>query len=1453
MLASQKATTPTMVDIGNVKPSPSLELTVSTSSDCTDNAEVKTGVVQESNPSMELACQLVHKLLDQVAWNDAPPSNEEFSRKVASKVTPASKSPVAAISRQRHVRPPMPASDNKSLATTNTTTSQDPSDLWNAQYQVRCNPAEQKLGNVALATLCARTLETVGKSSVPTREASERKIPSPAAMNKVLSPRHSSSPKTSNWLRRRGRKNSPLAAKLGLTSPSSQVGGGEDRDHINTSPSSLADNEECEPTTSRLQMFGSEYARYLSTTALAPKETITNVRPSTSSLPRGIHLRRREVRTSKNLEDTDVPILTGAITDLIITHGEELPPKGYYRISQSGNGEAFAFALKDRKTPVYINVKKEANWDRAAQRPCLTALAIIFPERKEFVPPGFSVVRRHQCVPTENNSSPADLNFGGEPVYLCFRRSREGNPITGIIPLQPSKREPIPEGYTVLERTPRNFVATINTAGAPVFLAFRQRLANLEPLRPLPLVLSVHKNVSSTRKLNAYYCTGGTIVESKVGRFHIMDRSTHSLLSPSSVRNRLSLIEISRRKALNSITDLPSGLENTYSSSTNVNGSRPPRSSSELLTSSLLLAHGLGTHGSKSVVSDLERMSSAGDFESASSSFASSFDGHQSVIAHGEKFNVSFSATSIASDDDSNGTSLVPLAVASISSNNDGELERCLDALSFIPVVSTGVNGKDPRGMLHFQSKVAILTPVLTACYTRHGGSALIAVEGLTSLLRGDFFVTDVNLEQDSSSRLTLLDISVQVVCDVATMGAQETHLQTCVEFVDAAVRCGCGHLNTRTVGYVLRFYLFVFYFGASTPTQGSYPVWGTKQGIDEYMLADPRTSKSLYLPGGAPQMAALSLKDLISFSIDRLRSLAIPHGSVSRLSTVVESPPNNFLDNLLSELVDNSVNRVDIANYTQLAVHQIHRSGGSELFWYDMMNSCGMGLFGSDKTLKEDCRNMYTLCFAILANLVKVASSKVRKGKQSQDIPRDVASKLLSLELLHFFLEKWGYQQDSSQVRGSSSGSRSVSTFAFCVRRLVVPCLIFNTKEALEDSRIYRRVLRIFGVLWCLPVYRNNMKLEIGILFEHFVLKILQLGPQFASKANKSKGFSPSLLEQQIDLMKELKTWFSGDSRDLLELYINFDTDTSSQVVSGPIELLSGIQWNLFQRLNASLCSIVEQCGEFIGNQIEHSQSMSSTKGEAERAEPEEGESDVILQAAAQRLRKSALEAIAQLVKSLAQSAAKSAGPKFSTLLETWTIRNEPSHLDMEDGASVTSGTSAESQKDHDSEGEENEVPGLESPRPLIDRHSIVGYWQRAIVTERQRPPPEPVLKVEIANNNAASRQGSSPVYSRIARVPDGEVASGKIDHLGIAFDIAEKKGLKKAIDYLIACNVLTPSPRDIASFLRIHKADLSKTALGRYLGEGGLNRSETEYWNFLRFNYIRAISFAGLNVEQG
>lgn len=1267
------------------------------------------------SPSIELGSNLVHKLLVQLTKNDSPPSNI------------------------RNAEPGQLSSQRVSL-----------SDIEAASIDASSSDSQVNLkqqGHVALAKLCTHTLDRIGEQSHRATKSNSTKSMTQKHHADTTSTIVNEKSHSFRWIKKKSKNNSRRASGVDLDFR-------EGRD----APETYSTSKE----SVRLQLFGSEYARYLSTTALAPKHNSNQT--SKRAFSRGIRKNGIQI-----IEDADTQVLTGPITDILITQRDEKPPKGYYRISQSPSGEPFFFG--DKKSTLFLCVKKERNWDRAAQRPCVTAVSIIFPERKEFVPPGFSIVGSLQSDSSSLSRPRVNVNIGGkEPAYLCFRRSREGNPLTGLLPLFPSSRESIPEGYTVLERTPRNFVASVCAANVPIFLAYRQRLANLELLRPAPLVKSVLHSDSNITRLESYYCTGGTVVASRVGRFHIMDRSTHSLLSPSSINHRLALIEMSRRKVLSSFQEYSNVFGEKYSYSD---------------TSSVRSASKNGTLSS-SGMSDIDRLSSAGDFESV----ALSSDVDRSI-------------TSVSQHSRS---STEPLKRSITSSKSKKDLERSMEAMNFIPNISSGSRKSYPKYTAIFEARVSILVPVLTSCYTRHGGSSFLSITGLTHLLRRDFYEDDIDMSQDPSTQTTLLDLSIQVVCDVATMGAQETQLHSCVEFVEEAVKYGCGYLSTRTLGYVLRFFLFVFYFGISSPTGN----WGVMGASDQYLLEDARFNKTnLALPGGAPQSAILSLKDLIIFIIARLRSQVHVDHCLCRDATAIEKnegccPHFSLIDNLVNEVVDNSVFRVDIANFTELAMHQIVRSGGSELFWYEMINLCDSSLFGNDSALREETRYMYSISFAFLANCVKMASSKVRRNSKSEGFPRDVANKLMSLEMLKFFLQKWETGMDLQEI----PGSHSVASFAFCIRRLVVPCLLANTKDALADPRIFRRVIQVVGVLWRSPFYRKHMKLEIGILFDHFVLKLLKLGPQILFRSD-DRNDTTYVFAQQLELMKELKNWFNVNTERLLELYLNFDTDYWTRQVRRAEDLLPGLQWKTSEQLCSFLCNLAEECTEFLGDKIKESQSPSAAnKPENSSNQGYEGMSVVSLaRESARRLRQGALDAISQIVKVLMMSTCAALGEEISTMIEAW-------HCGQEYGAN---------NRTHFGE------VGNSRPASAL----VVGYWK----------------KMGVAKN-----MQNESIYSECKLPLDSHVdVSERKKNINVAFSISREKGLAKAIEYLIACNVLTASPREIASFLRIHCEDLDPAALGRYLGEGGSDRSETDFWNQIRFSFIRAISFVRMTIDEG
>ena len=768
----------------------------------------------------------------------------------------------------------------------------------------------------------------------------------------------------------------------------------------------------------RTVMFGSEYARILSSSSpLSPsnnngqqrsnnarrmkqsiKARFTSSASSSSSTNNNNNNNNKDNNKDSvesggrnslmiSLDDCPIAVATAAITDVIITSGTSvLPPKGYYR----------AFPIGKKKDELlYVNVKKEPNWDRAVQRPCVTAICVIYPDRNEFVPPGFSVVRYYEPNDSDDNkiadnsnsnnntnsggslASPANVNpsSSGERVYLCYRRSREGNPLTGLTCLQPSKGDVIPEGYTVLEKTPRNFLADMTAnSDLPLFLAYRQRLENLECLRPLPLVLSVlqSKQDLCRKELKAYYCTGGTVVASDVGRLHIMDRSTHNILSSSSAQSRLNLIQMAREGSSGSGTAVPSWITNTSSHSS---------LSSQIKEKSEGSTHSFGS-------------------EDPTSFFASSSFGDANSVES------SPSQRSVAS---SLGTPNSKLN-SPLLRQFDDTVQTSLDTMHFIPSIECA-NSIMAESVL--QSRIAIISPILTACYTSQGGSALVAVEGLTKLLNDtDFFaqdVADANNVIGASSRLTLIDLAVQVVCDVATTTSRETYFRSCVDFVSDAVRYADGRLNDRTTGFIMRFYLFVYYFGASVPTSG----WPFIR--DDYLLSDEIGDSivGVYLPGGAPQAAAIALREFVSIMLASTGTEKEEEDGDDKSGPSNTEDETNSVESqsrvITSNSAEDAIDRVDLANYIQLALYQIHRSGGSELFWHDMINQCGMGLFGSNEPSNQVALHANIISFAILASFVKIAAGKVRIiSKNADPVPRDVASKLLSLELLFHFIKMW-------------------------------------------------------------------------------------------------------------------------------------------------------------------------------------------------------------------------------------------------------------------------------------------------------------------------------------------------------------------------------------------------------------------------------------------------------------
>ena len=1324
-------------------------------------------------------------------------NNNDVASVTASEPSMSSSSAgVDRLPRPKQLRfPPRPPSDNAALSPRSSfsnssfSSKQDMSSLAITYSSSACfTIGSELMGTSALADLCSQTVESISRNS-NNHFSSESNLEQP-----LLQHHHSSDKQkdgtSANFLWGDTDINNMDSFSFEVEDEGESASKKKNSSLTNTPKGKKA--EQTPPPAAaeaakqrRTVMFGSEYARILSSSSpLSPSsnngQRSNNARRVKQSIKARFKSSGKESVESGgsnglilSLDDCPNAVATAAITDVVITSGSNmLPPKGYYR----------AFPIGKKKDELlYVNVKKEPNWDRAVQRPCVTAICVIYPDRNEFVPPGFSVVRYYQPIDDKsadnsNLASPANVNpsNSGERVYLCYRRSREGNPLTGLTCLQPSKGDVIPEGYTVLEKTPRNFLADMTAnSDQPLFLAYRQRLENLECLRPLPLVLSVlqSKQDFGRKELKAYYCTGGTVVTSDVGKLHIMDRSTHNILSSSSAQSRLNLIQMAREGSSGSGTAVPSWISSTSTHSSLKNKSEDSIHSFDL------------REDPTSLFADVDSIGSSPSQRSAAS-----------ACTPNSKIN------------------------SPLYRQFDDTVQTSLDTMHFIPSIECA-NPSIPGPIL--QSRIAILSPILTACYTSQGGSALVAVEGLTKLLNDtDFFAQDVAVANnivEASSRLTLIDLAVQVVCDVTTTTSRETYFRSCVDFVSDAVRYADGRLNDRTTGFIMRFYLFVYYFGASVPTSG----WPFHRGSD-YLLSDDVGDSivGVYLPGGAPQAAAIALREFVSIMLANIRTVKEPEGYF------LLEDPNNTEDEdpeKAQEIMNSSksaesvIDKVDLANYTQLAMYQIHRSGGSELFWHDMINQCGVGLFGSNDPSNQKAVHANIISFAILASFIKIASGKVRIiSKDADPVPRDVASKLLSLELLFHFIKMWHTAACPEDLFGSNMNStKATATMIYLIRRMVVPTMLSNTAASIEDCRVYQRVLRITSHLWCNPYYRRKMKVDLAILIEHFVLKILCLGPQIhPSKGSFDdgniptvSGEMPSLLNQQVAVLEELKVWFSNPNT-ALDLYVNYDS---------PEEMLPSAYCKLLNKLIEALCTLGEKCATIVSDHGRFASFSASPKKSA----PLRKDNDMVqVREAALKMRNMCFDVIAKIVKSM---------------------------MDCSENIPQNQHQLLHSQSDSFDIGQSfsNEMSPPLAMLGATEDENIVDYWHESIEKRKASLQPTVTTPSEETSQSAASSL-------ELKQSKSGESRSEKPESLETAFELISRKGMKKGIDYLIAKNLLTRSPKHVSSFLRVHQSSIDPVILGEYLGEGGIDGIDKDYWNLIRFYYVRAVSFVGMNIEK-
>ena len=179
---------------------------------------------------------------------------------------------------------------------------------------------------------------------------------------------------------------------------------------------------------------------------------------------------------NRDYENVILPeILSAPITDICVIQRGDAVPTGFYKISLTPSGKKANLNTGSGGNALFLCFKKDPTRETSP----ITALVVIFPDRGEFILPGFFAVRR--------SGTACNINAGtaSERVFLCYKKEKCGNPIYDIQPFFANRADDVPnKGFLIIEKSPRNIEADLNvgTGGAKIFLSYRQTLSKLQCL-----------------------------------------------------------------------------------------------------------------------------------------------------------------------------------------------------------------------------------------------------------------------------------------------------------------------------------------------------------------------------------------------------------------------------------------------------------------------------------------------------------------------------------------------------------------------------------------------------------------------------------------------------------------------------------------------------------------------------------------------------------------------------------------------------------------------------------------------------------------------------------------------------------------------------------------------------------------------------------------------------------
>ena len=1062
---------------------------------------------------------------------------------------------------------------------------------------------------------------------------------------------------------------------------------------------------------------------------------------------------------------TDQDILSAPICDIcIVLRGDAVPP-GYHRLAKTPKNKKANLNTGSGGTQLFLCILKDTKGDSSL----LTTVCVIFPDRNEFVPPGFQVVKR--------DNSPCNLNSGtsAERIFLCYKKDKHGNPLTDLQIILPGKGEELPKNFNLVDKSPSGRAANLNagTGGGSIFLCYRQifpRLSCLGNASEAPAAVSSRSAERGAGGGGGGSGEWGGERSSGYQQHLISSRSTDSITSALST---VSLGDSERRGAgLAQILEASSSKSDQDSSVTATRGNRirtETEESSYLEVSDALsgtaflgiLPTGGGSQG-RSTTSSPEIMSA---HKLAASSFApisiSQYDTSLFRLTEGKD--------DVASVDEETSTTDGGAADTDNVAPSSDELMMDRDRRKQVVVDSSGAVARE--------SHRKALLALLSCLYLRQGSVADAVLVGLTSLLKDtDFFEADLGFLHLPGS-LTMLDVTVEAVCDRVEL-CRESEFPKVLTFLQVLVKHSGGRLSPVSLQRVFKALTFMLHMSATRTA------W-MKDGLQMPLETDTGDVNAFKV-----------LRDLVWAVVAQVETIepaqALPDdsmcprqggpaslglGSGFEEGTDTPSLLRGFVLNFVKEVVD-AVEVSRIVEATQLVLSKHSTSTSSSHFW-QQISVFSRRLFSEYQ---------HRCAFVTLCAVTKLAWHDVRNINAGTPMPRDLGGKMLALEALLEFCVSAGERMRASKIMG------------YMIRRLVVPCILYNVQFGLRDHRVFSKLMKLITALW--KVWRSHVRIEFALLVEQVVIRVMQadiltIRPVY-----------------QMIVVQEVVTWFDQPHL-LVEMFVNFDMDR--KFVS---------HWNVFSYLIRAVCSTARRVNVVTG--------AWDWRPRAESSDDVYGASGTAVSIRSVHLQ--ALEEVGRISKTLMDATG-----------HAYLIMQDASFRDKTLGAG--SGWEEDSLEDYEYIPSPEAAHSEQKSRNSSPRNSLRssvggggggsgGDVAGAIATEP--------LDGGSERHSHGAKKGAHTVKFRRAVHQEAE------ELLKEAIKIYEGNGsLRKAVRFLLDRNFMADTPQEIASFLRVYKNSLDPSAIGEFLGEGGRTPAEVDYWSQIRFRYTRAVSFVEMDLE--